>query len=162
MWPHTKVKVWQIEGAPKVLLCSKYGAIGTHQIFFDRPPSWKCQSNEPVRTEPSPEWKEANQWMSCTLHIPGSVYHRYRWWGIIGRSTCRIAAPPVSYLWCRVSDVDWNKAASLVTLETETRQLAWSHCGDWNTETRQLAWSHCGDWNKAASLVTLWGLKQGS
>ena len=58
MWRHTKVKVSKIEGAPMVPLCLKFGAIPTiiykvtafwkkwhTSFFFDRPPSWKCQSN---------------------------------------------------------------------------------------------------------------------
>ena len=57
-WCHTKVKVWKVEGAPKVPLCSKYGAILTIiswvtsfwkkwcvPFFFDRPPSWKFRLN---------------------------------------------------------------------------------------------------------------------
>ena len=77
-WRHTKVKVWEIEGAPKVLPCSKYGAIPTiicgvtafwkrwsTPFFIDRPPCWKCQSNwTSFRTSPSPWCKKADQRMS--------------------------------------------------------------------------------------------------
>ena len=74
MWRHTKVKVSQIEGAPMVPMCLKFGAIPTiiykvtafgkkwhTSFFFDRPPSWKCQSNHTgFQTYPSPKWKMAD------------------------------------------------------------------------------------------------------
>ena len=77
---HTKVKSEQgtnIEGAPKVPLCTKYGAIPTiisgvtafwkkwHTPFFlDLPPSWKCLFDQTgFRTCPSPEWKKADMWI---------------------------------------------------------------------------------------------------
>ena len=74
MWRHTKVKVSEIEGAPMVPLCLKFGAITTiiykvtafwkkwhTSFFFDRPPSWKCQSNHTgFQTYPSPKWKMAD------------------------------------------------------------------------------------------------------
>ena len=70
-------KLDKIEGAPKVPLCPKYGAIPTiisgvtafckkwHTPFFlDRPPSWKCYFDQTgFWTCPSPEWKKAGMWI---------------------------------------------------------------------------------------------------
>ena len=61
-WRHTKVKVWRHK---------KWHA----PFLFDRPPSWKCQSNRTgFRTSPSPEWKKANQQVSVQFRHLLSSY----------------------------------------------------------------------------------------
>ena len=90
MWRHTKVKVSRIEGVPMAPMCLKFGAIPTviykvtafwkkwhTSFFFDRPPSWKCQSNHTgFQTYPSPKWKMADPRLCKVVFVGNAnIYH---------------------------------------------------------------------------------------
>ena len=138
MWRHTKVKVSEIEGAPMVPLCLIFGAIPTiiykvtafwkkwhTSFFFDRPPSWKCQSNHTgFQTYPSPKWKMADPrnfspiraffyrvivlTSQDAIFVPGQRAHkaknrRKHFRGEIGRAISNLVAVLVSDLWAMAS-----------------------------------------------------------
>ena len=85
----TKLKAWKIEGVPKVPLCPKYGVIQTiiswvtafwknwrAPFFFDRLPSWTCQSNwTSFLTYPSPELEKTDLGISIRFGHFFSSYH---------------------------------------------------------------------------------------